>query len=93
MYTQGLVVLEGVLVAPTHIPVEFKHLLIAVGGSFKGECLLCLHGFLVGGGGWDCYDVTADQELLGLCLKMLTSHCGGDGKMARMVQDTDTPLF
>lgn len=78
---------------------EFKHLLIAVGGkegvvgALKGEYLFCLHGFLVGGGGWDCCDVTADQELLGLCLKMLTLHCRGDGKMARMVQDTDTPLF
>ena len=67
-------------------------------GALKQECLLCLCGFLVRGGGWDCnfglkVMMSVAQELLGLCLKMPVLQCGGDGEMARAVQDTDTPLF
>lgn len=56
-HAQGLAALEGVLVVSTQIPAEVKHrspscvpLQEGVLGALKGECFLCLHGFLVWGG-------------------------------------------
>lgn len=105
----GFVALRCLTASQT--PVECKHhshsclpLSEGAAGALKKECLLCLHGFLVVGGCWDCefsFEVMISEwtkNSWDCALKW--PYCSGRhgvkehyGKAARAVQDAETPLF